>query len=181
MTDSRGWQTAFLLAVGLAVMTGCTRPPDAPAVFVRSGEDPGPAETAGPAPQPAAAPAPPETRARRTGGKLSARILTPADGASVSWMETARFRVEGDLPAGAEPVLFVRDATGLDTNWWCYQPTRTSEREFTTGVQFGVPEEQGSFRLAVLLLPADEVPAHGSVGLLPAQPLAQSTIVAVSR
>jgi len=110
-------------------------------------------------------------------------LLEPLDGDQVTQKgAVVRFRVSGAIPQGVRPIVFVRDATGLESNWWAWVPTPTSAGVWECGVQYGEPRDAGR-RLAVLvlMLPEAACPPAGTVGFLPAGALARCALGKVVR
>jgi hypothetical protein len=112
-------------------------------------------------------------------------LLEPQTGDRVpQFGADARFKIEGDLPEGTQPVVFLRDATGLDTNWWPYRCRRdllAGPGVWTCGVQYGEPRDSGGhFAVVVRILNEAEAPAPGDMGPLP-DGLATSEVAEVVR
>jgi hypothetical protein len=111
--------------------------------------------------------------AERTAAKSpKITILAPRPGEWVpQFGESVRFRLEGELPAGTQPVIFIRDGTGLDTNWWVYRPRRdflAGRDDWICGVQYGESRDGGrKFAVVVMILEEATCPSQGVVGPLP--------------
>lgn len=121
-----------------------------------------------------------------TPSPLRISILSPHPKEQVAQIGEVRFRIRGTLSPGHQPVLYIRDATGLESNWWSYIPRRAfgSRDEWICGVQFGEPRDRGkTLAILVLILPADAVPSQGTVGFLPSADMvaASSEMVKVIR
>lgn len=186
MRRIRGRQRA-LVALGAAVSVaaaGCAR--NDREVFARPELHAAdrPAESAGGAPSAALAQAD-SVPAPRRAPAIEVRIVDPAPGARVPQFGAAvRLQIRGQLAAGEAPVVFVRDGTGSEVNWWPQGPAwRDAGGQWICPVgQFGVPEDTGRrFAIVVLVLPAGQTPAVGSVGALPASAAARSELVEVIR
>lgn len=192
MYHSRLYHSGCGLAAILATLSllstplGCGRATREPNVFVRPDPLEVSAAVEGPIPEgtmPQVSQVPPQPEPVQ---RPKITLLEPRAGEQVPQFGAAvRFRIEGkDLPEGTQPVVFIRDATGLETNWWPYRPRRdllAGPGVWTCGVQYGEPRDTGGrFAVVVRLLPEAEAPAQGDVGLLP-NGLATSEVVEVVR
>jgi hypothetical protein len=172
----------LMVLLVLSAVIGCDRASRETDVFVRPEPlEVSTVEAAAPEGTAAQAKAVPQQAVQMT--KIT--LLAPRPGEQVPQFGAAvRFKIEGDLPEGTQPVVFLRDATGLDTNWWpyrCRHDLLAGPGGYSCGVQYGEPRDSGrNFAVVVRLLPEAECPATGDVGLLP-NGLATSEIVEVIR
>jgi len=112
------------------------------------------------------------------------KITEPRPGAQVSqYGENVRVKVSGALPDGDAVCVFVRDATGLDSNWWTWRAFRTSDSSiWQAPIQFGERVDSGRpIAITGLVLPESQIDSLPTVGALPGDPIARSEIVEISR